>query len=166
MSVGYFDTEEAAARAYDRAAISLLGRTSNSLVTNYSLEEYDGEEVPDLVGKDRHVVKLALRSERIKRAVPRRRQKCRTSKGDHSVCPRRSGQWQAQLVMEGSSFATEDKAAHDRAMGTLHGASAASECVSNVQGREDLLKTLGLLNEESENRRYGTKYVWRYPHTN
>jgi hypothetical protein len=38
VSVGYFDTETAAARAYDRAAIGLLGRQSCRTILNYPME--------------------------------------------------------------------------------------------------------------------------------
>ena len=72
VSVGYFDTEEAAARAYDRAAIGLLGRSAPHLQTNFSVLEYEDESIPDLSGKTREEVKTALKSERIKQA-PRRR---------------------------------------------------------------------------------------------
>ncbi len=45
MSVGYFDTEEAAAKAYDRAAIGLLGEAICKSILNYPIEEYDIDEV-------------------------------------------------------------------------------------------------------------------------
>ncbi len=41
VSVGYYDTEEAAARAYDRAAIGLLGRDNGSIMTNFPMAHYD-----------------------------------------------------------------------------------------------------------------------------
>lgn len=50
MSVGYFDTEDAAARAYDRAAIGLLGRANCRAILNFAIEEYDNDSVPELVG--------------------------------------------------------------------------------------------------------------------
>jgi hypothetical protein len=50
VSVGYFDTETAAARAYDRAAIGLLGRQNCRTILNFPLEEYDNDNVPELVG--------------------------------------------------------------------------------------------------------------------
>lgn len=56
MSVGYYDTEEAAARAYDRAAIGLLGRNHSAITTNFPLHEYDKEPVPQLIGKTREEV--------------------------------------------------------------------------------------------------------------
>jgi hypothetical protein len=49
--VGYFDTEDAAARAYDRAAIGLLGRQNCKAVLNFPIEEYDNDSVPELVGE-------------------------------------------------------------------------------------------------------------------
>ncbi len=51
VSVGYFDTEDAAARAYDRAAIGLLGRQSCRAILNFPIEEYDHDSVPELVGE-------------------------------------------------------------------------------------------------------------------
>lgn len=51
VSVGYFDTEDAAARAYDRAAIGLLGRQNCKAVLNFPIEEYDNDSVPELVGE-------------------------------------------------------------------------------------------------------------------
>lgn len=51
MSVGYFDTEDAAARAYDRAAIGLLGRQNCRAILNFPIEEYDNDSVPELVGE-------------------------------------------------------------------------------------------------------------------
>lgn len=50
VSVGYFDTEDAAARAYDRAAIGLLGRQNCRAILNFPMEEYDHDSVPELVG--------------------------------------------------------------------------------------------------------------------
>jgi hypothetical protein len=50
VSVGYFDTEVAAARAYDRAAIGLLGRNNCRAILNFPIQEYDLDEVPQLVG--------------------------------------------------------------------------------------------------------------------
>jgi hypothetical protein len=51
VSVGYFDTETAAARAYDRAAIGLLGRSNCRTILNFPIEEYDNDSVPELVGE-------------------------------------------------------------------------------------------------------------------
>ena len=45
VSVGYFDTEEAAAHAYDRAAIGLLGRDNGSISTNFPLRHYQNDAV-------------------------------------------------------------------------------------------------------------------------
>ena len=56
VSVGYYDTEEAAARAYDRAAIGLLGRNHSAITTNFPMQEYDKEPVPQLIGKSREEV--------------------------------------------------------------------------------------------------------------
>lgn len=58
--MGYFDTEDAAARAYDRAAIGLLGRTNCKAVLNFPIEEYDNDSVPELVGKFTWPVAMAL----------------------------------------------------------------------------------------------------------
>lgn len=54
--MGYFDTEDAAARAYDRAAIGLLGRQNCRTILNFPIEEYDNDSVPELVGKCHHHV--------------------------------------------------------------------------------------------------------------
>lgn len=66
VSVGYFDSEENAARAYDKAAIGLLGRTASRAILNFPLEEYDNETIPDLMGKSREEVKSTLKNERAK----------------------------------------------------------------------------------------------------
>lgn len=66
VSVGYYDTEENAARAYDRAAIGLLGRDNCSITTNFPLGDYDEEIVPQLIGKTREEVKTTLKNERAK----------------------------------------------------------------------------------------------------
>lgn len=66
VSVGYFDTEEAAARAYDRAAIGLLGLDNPNLQTNFELGDYAEDPIPRLTGKTREEVKTTLKSERIK----------------------------------------------------------------------------------------------------
>lgn len=66
VSVGYYDTEEAAARAYDRAAIGLLGRDSEAITTNFPLKDYANEAVPELSGKSREEVKNTLKNERAK----------------------------------------------------------------------------------------------------
>ena len=66
VSVGYYDTEDNAARAYDRAAIGLLGRDNCSITTNFPLVDYDSEVVPQLIGKSREEVKTTLKNERAK----------------------------------------------------------------------------------------------------
>jgi hypothetical protein len=60
VSVGYYDTEEAAARAYDRAAIGLLGRHHSGITTNFPLADYDAEPVPQLIGKSREEARCPL----------------------------------------------------------------------------------------------------------
>ena len=60
--MGYYDTEEAAARAYDRAAIGLLGRNHSAITTNFPMQEYDKEPVPQLIGKSREEVRPSLSS--------------------------------------------------------------------------------------------------------
>ena len=62
VSVGYYDTEEAAARAYDRAAIGLLGRHHSAITTNFPLADYDAEPVPQLIGKTREEVPLLMQA--------------------------------------------------------------------------------------------------------
>jgi hypothetical protein len=60
--VGYFDTEDAAARAYDRAAIGLLGRQNCRAILNFPIEEYDNDSVPELVGECGGCHKQSFRS--------------------------------------------------------------------------------------------------------
>lgn len=153
VSVGYFDTEEDAARAYDRAAISLLGRSSTNIVTNFPLGDYVQEEIPNLIGKDRSLVKLALRSERIKRSAPRRRHagKQRTSRFQGvSACARRN-QWQARIAVEGKIthlgyFGAEEEAARafDRISLALHGATATTNFAANNYADQDIAPFRGL----------------------
>ena len=45
VSVGYYDTQEAAAKAYDRAAISLLGKDNGSISTNFPLKQYQEDQL-------------------------------------------------------------------------------------------------------------------------
>lgn len=65
VSVGYYDTEEAAARAYDRAAIGLLGRNHSAITTNFPMQEYDKEPVPQLIGKSREEVRPSIPREHL-----------------------------------------------------------------------------------------------------
>ena len=70
VSVGYYDTEEAAARAYDRAAIGLLGRNHSAITTNFPMQEYDKEPVPQLIGKSREEVRPGIPSWHLQSVFP------------------------------------------------------------------------------------------------
>jgi prepilin-type N-terminal cleavage/methylation domain-containing protein len=101
VSVGYYETEEAAARAYDRAAIGLLGRDSAHCTTNFPLAEYADAPVPHLVGRSREEVKATLKSERAR--APRRRfcSRARTSRFMGVGSSNRRNQWQARILVHG-----------------------------------------------------------------
>lgn len=43
VHLGFFATEEAAARAYDRAAINKGARDGGKIITNYSIDDYAAE---------------------------------------------------------------------------------------------------------------------------
>lgn len=43
MHLGFFSTEEEAARAYDRAAINKGARDAGRIITNLAIEDYRGE---------------------------------------------------------------------------------------------------------------------------
>jgi hypothetical protein len=64
VSVGYFDSELAAARAYDRAAIGLLGLQGCESSLNFSADDYASATIPDLQGKTREEVKALLKDGR------------------------------------------------------------------------------------------------------
>ncbi|BDA42678.1 probable AP2-like ethylene-responsive transcription factor PLT2 at N-terminal half [Coccomyxa sp. Obi] len=155
VSVGYYDTEEAAARAYDRAAIGLLGRNHSAITTNFPLHEYDKEPVPQLIGKTREEVKATLKSERAK--VPRRRfsSRQRTSRFMGVGSSNRKNQWQARILVHGKVthlgyYETEEEAArvYDRVSISLHGAHAQTNYpVSEYEG-QDCGEFQGLAREE------------------
>lgn len=163
VSVGYFDTEEAAARAYDRAAIGLLGRNAPNLQTNFNVSDYSDSSIPVLSGKTREEVKDTLKSERIKQA-PRRRfiSRLRTSQFMGVGSSNRKNQWQARILVHGKVthlgyYETEEEAAkvYDRVSLALHGTQAqtnfaacdyAEEEISPFRGldRENLQRALGV----------------------
>ncbi|KAL0050257.1 hypothetical protein WJX82_007522 [Trebouxia sp. C0006] len=162
VSVGYYDTEENAARAYDRAAIGLLGRDNCSITTNFPLGDYDEEIVPQLIGKTREEVKTTLKNERAK--VPRRRfsSRQRTSRYMGVGSSNRKNQWQARILVHGKVthlgyYETEEEAArvYDRVSISLHGEAAQTNFPpGEYQGqdtreysgldREDLQRALGV----------------------
>ena len=43
VHLGFFPSEEGAARAYDRAAINKGARDGGKIITNFALEDYMGE---------------------------------------------------------------------------------------------------------------------------
>ncbi|KAK9866688.1 hypothetical protein WJX84_001715 [Apatococcus fuscideae] len=162
VSVGYYDTEEAAARAYDRAAIGLLGRDNCSITTNFPLTHYDRDPVPHLIGKTRDEVKATLKTERAK--APRRRfsSRQRTSRYMGVGSSNRKNQWQARILVYGKVthlgyYETEDDAArvYDRVSISLHGDAAQTnfpveQYSGEMQqqfagmGREELQRALGV----------------------
>lgn len=156
VSVGYYDTEEGAARAYDRAAIGLLGRDCATLQTNYRLEEYAGEAIPRLAGKSREEVKSTLKSERIKGA-PRRRftSRQRTSRFMGVGSSNRKNQWQARILVHGrvthlGYYETEEAAArvYDRVAIALHGGQAQTNFAAAEYVPEELAPFRGLDRED------------------
>ena len=163
VSVGYFDTEDAAARAYDRAAIGLLGKDAPNLQTNFDIADYSEDSIPMLSGKTREEVKTTLKSERIKQA-PRRRfmSRQRTSRYMGVGSSNRKNQWQARILVHGKVthlgyYETEMEAAkvYDRVSLALHGEQAQTnfplreypeEEIAQFRGldREDLQRALGV----------------------
>ncbi|KAK9800343.1 hypothetical protein WJX73_006496 [Symbiochloris irregularis] len=133
VSVGYYDTEDQGARAYDRAAIGLLGRDNPNITTNYHLCDYASEDIPDLKGLTREQVKEALKTERAKQQAPKRRptQRMRTSQFLGVGSSHRKNQWQARILVDGKVthlgyYETEEEAArvYDRVALSLHGKGA------------------------------------------
>lgn len=163
VSVGYYDTEESAAQAYDRAAIGLLGPDNPNLQTNFPLSDYAGEAIPSLGGKSREEVKTTLKSERIKQA-PRRRftSRQRTSRYMGVGSSNRKNQWQARILVHGKVthlgyYETEEEAAkvYDKVSLALHGPhaqtnfpaagyAAAELAPYQGLGREELQRALGV----------------------
>lgn len=164
VSVGYFDTEEAAARAYDRAAIGLLGHVNPNLQTNFPLLDYEGESIPPLTGKTREEVKTTLKSERIKQA-PRRRftSRQRTSRFMGVGSSNRKNQWQARILVHGKVthlgyYETEEEAArvYDRVSIALHGSSAQTNFPHTDYSPDELAVFRGL-DRENLQRALGVK---------
>lgn len=67
MSVGYYDDEVLAARAYDRAAIALLGWEAAAGVANFPVEEYRQEGIISLAGRSREEVKAVSSRQQLDR---------------------------------------------------------------------------------------------------
>ncbi|KDD72107.1 hypothetical protein H632_c3857p0, partial [Helicosporidium sp. ATCC 50920] len=164
VSVGYYDTELAAARAYDRAAIGLLGRGHSNLQTNFELDDYAGESIPRLTGKTREEVKSTLKSERL-RVAPRRRfsSRARTSRFMGVGSSNRKNQWQARILVHGKVthlgyYDGEEAAArvYDRVALALHGPGAQTNFGADQYSAEELAPFADL-DRESLQRALGVK---------
>ncbi|KAK3269822.1 hypothetical protein CYMTET_21752 [Cymbomonas tetramitiformis] len=147
-SLGDHDTEEEAARAFDRAAINKGGPTA---ITNYNISEYD-VELQELLKMSQPELVATLRS----RARRSGRQTSRY-KGVTSI--KQTGKWSAQLHVNGKQlhlgiFETEESAAQAYDRASIHKSGVDGETsaivtnfdISEYSGEAESLKTM----EQSE----------------
>uniref|UniRef100_A0A061RJJ8 Ethylene-responsive transcription factor rap2-7-like n=2 Tax=Tetraselmis sp. GSL018 TaxID=582737 RepID=A0A061RJJ8_9CHLO len=160
VSVGYYNTELEAARAYDRTAIGLFGK--GSVMTNFPASDYKEDEIPSLSGASREEVKALLRTERTRQPKSTTSTRKRTSKYLGVGATNRKNRWQARILVKGKVthlgyYTSEEEAArvYDRVCLSLYGGSIALNFpasdyrdvplmdVSTVS-REDLQRSLGV----------------------
>mmetsp|Transcript_39760 Transcript_39760/g.71370 ORF Transcript_39760/g.71370 Transcript_39760/m.71370 type:complete len:956 (-) Transcript_39760:110-2977(-) len=160
VSVGYFDTEVGAARAYDKTAIGLLGR--EGVYTNFPMSDYNDVEIQPLNGLSRDEVKVFLKTERTRTPRTMAQNKRRTSKFLGVGSSFRKNQWQARILIKGKVthlgyYGTEEEAAriYDRVCLSLHGPNSGLNFPADEYkhlpavdytslSREDLQRSLGV----------------------